>query len=375
MSFVDDRHRLNVAFTRAIKKLIVIGNAKSVLDADFLPKYLKYCKDINGYYDFDLDSDSRSQKTDGPKPSSDIQDFLIENSTKEIVPAQIFSNPSEKVPCPFCSAKVRRKRFDNHINNSHPTKKGTAIPPEKGTKNETKNVGPPITQPRKPIAPLPPKSESFEAAKERSVSYLLRVYMWPVSKIAAYTGIPPEEVSKIKNRLESGTAPTKQETSVPVLDRSKILQSKTTPENTQPVFSVHQKILDILSPGKSVSRETLIRTHNIPLETLKAEIATLKSTGKYTLECSVGYCFETKMADEWYTLKTKGFPQKKTGENDSNRKDKGPSSQPPAPKPPLPKPPKNKPDSGIYYGNSSQGLYAAYIRRSGQAGTDRAGQW
>jgi ATP-dependent exoDNAse (exonuclease V) beta subunit len=50
MEFVEDRNRLNVAFTRAIKKLIVIGNGKSVINAGLLSHYLDYCRTNASYF-------------------------------------------------------------------------------------------------------------------------------------------------------------------------------------------------------------------------------------------------------------------------------------------------------------------------------------
>jgi superfamily I DNA and/or RNA helicase len=50
MEFVEDRNRLNVAMTRAIKKLIVIGNEKSVTrEAGLLSEYVSYCSKRNAY--------------------------------------------------------------------------------------------------------------------------------------------------------------------------------------------------------------------------------------------------------------------------------------------------------------------------------------
>ncbi|MEM4970098.1 MAG: ATP-binding protein [Sulfolobales archaeon] len=52
LSFVEDENRLNVAFTRARKKLIVIGNIRSIEThgKDLLPKFVSYIKQINGLY-------------------------------------------------------------------------------------------------------------------------------------------------------------------------------------------------------------------------------------------------------------------------------------------------------------------------------------
>jgi predicted DNA helicase len=51
MSFVEDENRLNVAFTRARKKLIVIGNAKSIeVNKGLLAKFIAYAKEKKGYF-------------------------------------------------------------------------------------------------------------------------------------------------------------------------------------------------------------------------------------------------------------------------------------------------------------------------------------
>jgi len=51
MSFVEDENRLNVAFTRARRKLIVIGNAKSIHEEHkLLSKFVSYTKERNGYF-------------------------------------------------------------------------------------------------------------------------------------------------------------------------------------------------------------------------------------------------------------------------------------------------------------------------------------
>jgi len=51
MSFVEDENRLNVAFTRARRKLIVIGNAKSIHEKHkLLSKFVSYAKERSGYF-------------------------------------------------------------------------------------------------------------------------------------------------------------------------------------------------------------------------------------------------------------------------------------------------------------------------------------
>jgi predicted DNA helicase len=51
MSFVEDENRLNVAFTRARRKLIVIGNANSIRkEHKILFKFLSYVKEKGGYF-------------------------------------------------------------------------------------------------------------------------------------------------------------------------------------------------------------------------------------------------------------------------------------------------------------------------------------
>jgi len=54
MNFVEDESRLNVAFTRARKKLIVLGNANSINQYQgLLSKFISYVKERNGYFIFD----------------------------------------------------------------------------------------------------------------------------------------------------------------------------------------------------------------------------------------------------------------------------------------------------------------------------------
>lgn len=52
LDFVDDENRLNVAFTRARRKLIVIGNIKSILrrNESLLYKFVTYAKENNGLF-------------------------------------------------------------------------------------------------------------------------------------------------------------------------------------------------------------------------------------------------------------------------------------------------------------------------------------
>jgi len=51
MSFIEDENRLNVAFTRARRKLIVIGNANSIRkEHKILFKFLSYVKEKGGYF-------------------------------------------------------------------------------------------------------------------------------------------------------------------------------------------------------------------------------------------------------------------------------------------------------------------------------------
>jgi superfamily I DNA and/or RNA helicase len=53
ISFIEDENRLNVAFTRARKKLIVLGNAKAIQQISpngLLSKYIDYAKSQNGFF-------------------------------------------------------------------------------------------------------------------------------------------------------------------------------------------------------------------------------------------------------------------------------------------------------------------------------------
>jgi len=51
MSFVEDENILNVAFTRARRKLIVIGNTKSIHEEHkLLYKFISYAKERSGYF-------------------------------------------------------------------------------------------------------------------------------------------------------------------------------------------------------------------------------------------------------------------------------------------------------------------------------------
>ena len=52
--FIEDENRLNVAFTRARKKLIVIGNRDSILHHTpygLLSDFIQYAASLNGYID------------------------------------------------------------------------------------------------------------------------------------------------------------------------------------------------------------------------------------------------------------------------------------------------------------------------------------
>lgn len=51
VEFAGNRNRFNVAVTRAINKLIVLGNKYSILENDILSKFIEYADDIGGYYD------------------------------------------------------------------------------------------------------------------------------------------------------------------------------------------------------------------------------------------------------------------------------------------------------------------------------------
>lgn len=63
--FVEDENRMNVAFTRAKKKLIVIGNENAILKnspAGLLSKYISYSKSKYGYYDCAREQTSPDQE-------------------------------------------------------------------------------------------------------------------------------------------------------------------------------------------------------------------------------------------------------------------------------------------------------------------------
>jgi hypothetical protein len=278
LGFVEEKHRVNVALTRAIKKLIVVGNGKSISGTGLLAKYVDYCKTSNSYFPYEVDDETLKQ----------IESQLAQQRNKNLEKANITLQTQ--------GADLKKVRAYLKKHNYKVT-----------------------------------DSEMRENAK--------------------YLGLTPEKAVMLKKlvekeiqsatTLESETESTKKETSMPVLDRAKLLPSKITQENTQYSSSLQQKILDILLRGKSISKKELMRILNISPETLKAEIdkltSTGKSTGKYTLECSAGYCLETKMADEWYTLNVKSINQKKFGE-------------------------------------SNYQSDAVHVRRAGLADTDRAGQ-
>ena len=53
LSFVEDLNRVNVAFTRARRKLIVLGNVDSIIGSSgILRKYLDYVSDLDAAYRF-----------------------------------------------------------------------------------------------------------------------------------------------------------------------------------------------------------------------------------------------------------------------------------------------------------------------------------
>jgi superfamily I DNA and/or RNA helicase len=53
LSFVEDANRINVAFTRARRKLIVVANERSVRGhASLLRKYIEYVGENNAYYSY-----------------------------------------------------------------------------------------------------------------------------------------------------------------------------------------------------------------------------------------------------------------------------------------------------------------------------------
>lgn len=53
LSFVEDENRLNVAFTRAKKKLIVIGNVSGISEYEgLLSKFVAYVRNLNGFFEW-----------------------------------------------------------------------------------------------------------------------------------------------------------------------------------------------------------------------------------------------------------------------------------------------------------------------------------
>jgi len=50
IKFAGNRNRFNVAVTRAINKLIVLGNVYAMFGNDILSRFIKYAKNVDGYY-------------------------------------------------------------------------------------------------------------------------------------------------------------------------------------------------------------------------------------------------------------------------------------------------------------------------------------
>jgi len=63
LSFVEDENRLNVVFTRARKKLIVMGKLNPILRWNgLLSRFILYAKERDGVYSFDTKAEKHSNK-------------------------------------------------------------------------------------------------------------------------------------------------------------------------------------------------------------------------------------------------------------------------------------------------------------------------